>query len=100
MRVGFVELELEALENFMKPLCLTARLYLARIFVRAKVRKKSFREIMAVCRALWEEDWRHGTSDRLSDPDDVTPGGVGMRNTCAFYDAYRQLGMPFPKFLF
>ncbi len=99
-RVGLTESELAELLLFMTPLCGTARIYLARIFLRALFRKKSFAEIMLVCQSLWKEDWQHGTPDRLGDPDDVAPGGVGMRNTCAFYDAYRQLGFPLPKFLF
>jgi len=100
LRVGYTELELEKLSAFAHPFCKTGRLYLARIFVRGKLYKKPFSLTLKVCSALFALVWKHGSPDRIGDPDDVAPPNVGIMNTCAFYNAYKLLGMPSPKFLF
>ena len=100
LRLGYEPGELADIELLLKPLCRTARLYLARIFVRARICKKMHFDVMEACCWVWEDVWKHGTADRLGDPDDTAPPDVGMRNTLAFFEVYRRLGLATPKFLF
>jgi hypothetical protein len=98
-RVGYSPAELAEMELIFAPLSTTARLYLARLFIRAKIGNKPFDQVMQAVRQMWKDVWRHGTPDRLADPDDVAPPNVGMRNTCAFYEVYKIIGLPSPKLL-
>lgn len=97
--LGYSESELKDVEVISRRLCTTARLYLARIFVRARVCRKPRVEVMAACTKMWADTWRYGTTGRLGDPDD-TWHDMGMRHTVAFYSLYQVLGIPIPKFLF
>lgn len=54
-RLGLSEGELEQIELFEKPLCQTAKIYLARVFERATIRKKPFAEILTACGQAWQE---------------------------------------------
>ncbi len=100
LRLGYQPAEITDVELLSRPLCRTARWYLARIFVRARIFKKQHGEVVAACSEVWENTWKHGTADRLGDPDDTAPPDVGMRNTLGFYAIYTSLGLPTPKFLF
>lgn len=102
LRLGCTNLDLWVLSQFAQGFSRTGRLYLARIFVNALLhkKKKSFAEVLVVCQTLFEEVWQYGTPDRIADPDDIAAPDVGMRNACAFMEAYKRLGLPSPKFLF
>lgn len=104
-QVGYTDVEIRKLDEFLQTFCRTARLYLVRIFIRGKARKKEFREIMDVLLFLWQDVWVHGNADRIGDPDDVGTFEDGRQthgwnNVCAFFQAYKNLGLPSPKFLF
>lgn len=101
LRLGCTELDLWALSQFAQVFSRTGRLYLARIFVNAlRQKKRTFAEVLVVCQTLFDEVWQYGTPDRIADPDDIAPPNVGLKNTCAFMEAYKRLGLPNPKFLF
>ncbi len=100
IRLGYQPAELRDIEQLSCRLCETARLYLARIFVRARICKKSHADVVTACQKMWQETWQFGTAERLGDPDDVTPPDIGMRNAVAFYSVYKVLGLTSPKFLF
>lgn len=94
------DIEIERISAFMSEFCPTGRTYLARIFVRGRLYKKTVDEILAVCTEMRNDTWVNSTSGRFGDPDDVACGGIGMKNTAAYYQAYKNLGLPRPKFLF
>jgi hypothetical protein len=99
LRVGYSTDHLHQIENFLQPFCLTARLYLARIFVRGRISKKSFEEIRSALNLVKDEVWKNGTPDRIGDPDD-TAGNKGWVNVNGYVRAYHMLDMKLPKFLF
>lgn len=100
---NFTPEEIGRIEAFITPFCATARLYLVRVFVRCRLRKKTFQESLDLCTQMWEETWSKGTPGRLGDTDDTAEGGIGINNTSAFYWIYHQVGLKEqlrPKFLF
>ncbi len=98
-RLGFTPEEISRVEEFFVPFCITARTYLARVFVRARVKRKDFGQTLLVCQDYWNKVWRHGTPERIGDTDDVAKDSVGIRNTMAFFQVYESLGLPRPKML-
>lgn len=92
-RQGHCEIQIEVITEFIRPLCKTARIYSLRVFERAKATRKDFIEVYTPMLREWENTWRYGTPDRLGDPDDVDPNGIGMKNACAFFAVYKELGI-------
>ena len=110
-KYGCDKIEIRCLERFAKPFHRTGRLYLARIFIRARIAKKDFWKVIVVCGDLYDEVWSKGTPGKIGDPDDVAvfePLGEslsriksthGWWNVCAYYQAYKNLGFPLPNSL-
>jgi hypothetical protein len=97
-KVGYDEIDLRAIEPYFSRMSDgTPRVYLARIFYWGRLRKMDLIKIMIEVDRAWEETWKHGSPDRLGDPDDV--GGPSMENTSAFFQIYKHLDLPWPKCL-
>ena len=98
-QLGYSDAELERISPILGSIVLTGRIYLVHVFAAAKRGKRPFGLVMEKVQSAWDTVWSQGTSDRLGDPDDVAPLGVGMRNTCAFFQLYKDIGLPTPKML-
>ena len=92
-KLGCTETELAEIKRFAEPFCKTGRIYLFRLFQNARSCKRLHATIMEVCHLFWEKNWKHSTPGQIGDVNDVTPGGVGMRNANGFYFAHQRLGI-------
>lgn len=101
LKVGYDEIDLRAIEPYFSRMDgATARAYLAQVFYWGRRKRTSLIKIIIAVEESWEKVWRHGTPDRLGDPDDVAAGGIGMANISAFLAIYPRIGLPVPKFPF
>ena len=87
------------LDLFLKPFHLTARLYICRFYIRARLGKKDHETILKLLKETYEENWQHDTPGRIGDPDDVTHKNP-IQNAVIFFWLYKTLGLRKPKFLF
>jgi len=93
-KAGYVEDEIRRVDSFLSYMCVASHEYVVKVFTRAK-KRQPFQGIMRVCEDTFNRVWRHGTSDRIGDVDDINY----PKNWIAFQNIYLVLGMGCPNTL-
>ncbi len=87
------QFQIHQLELFLEPFYEVGRYYVLRVVKRAVLAGKLFDEIMHQLCTMWLERWKNGTPDRIGDPEDTAPPGIGAANTGGFVLVNTRLGL-------